>query len=199
MSETRLLFALPALRGKVSAEVLDHVQRRLPAPREPRTRVTGSDTGTASHGTGAKRLTTGFSDGELARPLAALRADAARIRDRIRAGENLLRRCQAGSLATGEKDRDRGRVLEWMVAPGQVPPPPGAGPRPFSRDRRELAGQLFLTLRDLKALMMLAAALPEPTATRSRSCRSGTACWRTGRSSWSSSSAGGARGAGSRP
>ena len=48
-----------------------------------------------------------------------------------------------------------------MAAPGQVPPPPGAEPHPFSSDRRELAGQLFLTLRDLPPLMMLAAALSE--------------------------------------
>ena len=48
-----------------------------------------------------------------------------------------------------------------MTAPGQVPPPPGAEPHPFSSDRRELAGQLFLTLRDLPPLMMLAAALSE--------------------------------------
>ena len=161
MSEARLLFALPALREKVSAEVLDHLQRRLPAPREPQTPAAGADAGITSPGTGAKRLTTGFSDGELARLLAALRADAAKIRDRIRAGEDLLRRYQAGPLALDAEDRDRGRVLEWMAAPGQVPPPPGAEPHPFSSDRRELAGQLFLTLRDLPPLMMLAAALSE--------------------------------------
>ena len=161
MSEARLLFALPALRDKVSAEVLDHLQRRLPAPREPRTVAAGPGIEPAPPETGAKRLTTGFSDGELARLLAALRADAAKIRDRIRVGEDLLRRYQAGPLALEEEDRDRGRVLQWMAAPGQVPPPPGAEPHPFSSDRRELAGQLFLTLRDLPPLMMLAAALSE--------------------------------------
>ena len=96
MSEARLLFTLPVLREKVSAEVLDHLQRRLPAPREPQIPAAGPDIGPAPPGTGAKRLTTGFSDGELARLLAALRADAAKIRDRIRAGEDLLRRYQAG-------------------------------------------------------------------------------------------------------
>ena len=117
MSEARLLFALPALRAKVSAEVLDYLQRRLPALREPQTPAAGP----TPPGTGAKRLTTGFSDGELARLLAALRADAAKIRDRIRAGENLLRRYQGDPVALDEKDRDRGRVLQWMAAPGQLP------------------------------------------------------------------------------
>jgi hypothetical protein len=161
MSEARLLFALPVLRDKVSAEVLDHLQRRLPAPRDPQIPAAGPGIGPAPPGTGARRLTTGFSDGELARLLAALRADAAKIRDRIRAGEDLLRRYQADPMAIGEEDRDRGRVLEWLSAPGPLPPPPGAEPHPFSSDRRELAGQLFVTLRDLPPLMMLAAALSE--------------------------------------
>jgi hypothetical protein len=161
MSEARLLFALPALRDKVSAAVLDHLQRRLPAPREPRAPAAGHDAGPAQPGFGAKRLTTGFSDGELARLLAALRADAARIRDRIRAGEDLLRRYQADPLALDDNDRDLGRMLEQMAATGRVPAPPAARPSPFCPERQQLAGRLFLTLRDLPPLMMLAAALSE--------------------------------------
>ncbi|WP_034087298.1 hypothetical protein [Streptacidiphilus albus] len=159
MNEVRLLFALPALRDRVSTEVLDHIQRRLPAPRDAKAPATG--TGPSPSGIGTKRLTTGFSDGELARLLAALRADAAKIRDRVRAGEGLLRRYRADPGALNEQDQGLGQALEWMAAPGQLPPPPGAEPHPFSSDRRELAGNLFLTLRDLAPLMMLAAALSE--------------------------------------
>ena len=121
MSEARLLFALPALREKVSAEVLDHLQRRLPAPREPQTPAAGADAGITSPGTGAKRLTTGFSDGELARLLAALRSDAAKIRDRIRAGEDLLRRYQAGPLALARRTGTGDRCWRAWPPPGRFP------------------------------------------------------------------------------
>ncbi|MFE2033872.1 hypothetical protein ACFXBB_11565 [Streptomyces scopuliridis] len=161
MGEARLLFALPALRELVSAEVLDHLQRRLPTPRDPEPSTTVAKTEPSPPGNGAKRLTTGYSDGELARLLAALRSDAARIRDRIRAGEDLLRRYQADPLALDENDRDLGRLLERMAATGQVPTPPAARPSPFCPERRHLAGRLFLTLRDLPPLMMLTAALSE--------------------------------------
>ncbi|OEJ22968.1 hypothetical protein AR457_37805 [Streptomyces agglomeratus] len=161
MSEARLLFALPALRDQVSAEVLDHIQRRLPSPREPEPSTTVADAEPSRPGNGAKRLTSGYSDGELARLLAALRADAARIRDRIRAGEDLLRRYQSDPLALDDNDRDLGGVLERMAATGQVPTPPAARPSPFCPERQELTGQLFLTLRDLPPLMMLTAALSE--------------------------------------
>ncbi|MDT0467959.1 hypothetical protein [Streptomyces gibsoniae] len=150
LGEARMLFTSSALRDLVPAEVLDHVQRRLPAPREAEGRA----------GAGTKRVTTGFSDGELARLLAALRADTAKIRDRIRAGEDLLRRFQDDPSALGEKDRETGRLLEQMAATGRVPMPPGAR-NPFAPERQELAGKLFLTLKDLPPLMMLAAALSE--------------------------------------
>jgi len=152
LAEARLLFTRPGLRDQLSAEVLDHLQRRLRAPRGP---------GSPPQGQGARRLTTGYSDGELARLLAALRADAAQIRDRIRAGENLLRRYQADPLALDEQEWAHGRVLERMAATGQVPVPPGARPERLSSGRRHLAGQLFLTLADLEPLMLLAAALSE--------------------------------------
>jgi hypothetical protein len=159
LAEARLLFTLPALHERVSAEVLDHVQRRLPAPREPRSPAAAADTEPSRAGANPARI--GFADGELARLLAALRADAAAVRDRIRAGEDLLRRCRADPLALDAKDRDLGRLLDRMASTGQVQVPPGARPNPFCPQRQELAGHLFLTLRDLPPLMMLAAALSE--------------------------------------
>ncbi|WP_406292737.1 hypothetical protein OG948_00120 [Embleya sp. NBC_00888] len=150
LGEARMLFTSSALREKVSAEVLDHVQRRLPAPRDAE----------APAGVGRKRGTTGFSDGELARLLAALRSDTAKIRDRIRAGEDLLCRYRGDPSALDDKNRETGRLLEQMAATGQVPIPPGTR-NPLSPERLELAGKLFLTLKDLPPLMMLAAALSE--------------------------------------
>ena len=150
LAEARILFTSSALRDLVAVEVLDHVQRRLPAPRD----------GEAAAGTGTKRVTTGFSDGELARLMAALRADTARIRDRIRAGEDLLRRYRDDASALSEQDRQTGRLLDEMATTGRVPMPPGTR-NPVTPERHELARKLFLTLKDLSPLMMLAAALSE--------------------------------------
>ena len=150
LAEARMLFTSPALRDLVAVEVLDHVQRRLPAPRD----------GEALEATGTKRMTTGFSDGELARLMAALRADTARIRDRIRAGEDLLRRYRDDPSALVDQDRQTGRLLDQMAATGRVPMPPGIR-NPVAPERHELARNLFLTLKDLPPLMMLAAALSE--------------------------------------
>src|ERR1039458_6326714 len=52
-------------------------------------------------------------------------------------------------------------MLAGMAATGQVPVPPGGRPNPFSPERQELAGRLFVTLADLPPLMMFAAALSE--------------------------------------
>jgi hypothetical protein len=181
LAETRLLFTRAAMRDQVTAEVLDHVQRRMPA------RLTLAAAPADSGPDGAKRLTSGFSDGELARLLAALRSDSARIRDRIRGGEDLLRRCQAGAAALTPDDRTAAEVLAGMAATGHVPVP---RPNPFSSERRELAGRLFVTLPDLPPLMMLAAALSERNGETIKELPA--------RSSWSSSSGAAARGAGSR-
>jgi hypothetical protein len=155
LSEVRILFMLPVLRDKICPEVLDHVQRRIPAPRETDSADAGLDGSPPGSGA-AKRVSTGYSDGELARLLAALRADAARIRDRIRAGEDLLARYQNDPLALAEKDRATGRILEQMAVTGCVPVSD-----PSTVQRRELAGQLFLGMADLTPLMLLAAALSE--------------------------------------
>jgi hypothetical protein len=161
MAEARMLFLLSALRERLPADVLDHVQRRLPALRALElVAPSGQDT-KGRHRGGGKRLTTGFSDGELARLLAALRADTAQVRDRRRAGEDLVRRYQAEPSTLGEDERRLGPVLEQMAATGRVPVPPGGRTNPFASERRELAGRLFLTLSDLPPLMMLMAALSE--------------------------------------
>lgn len=150
LGEARLLFMRPALRSLLSEEVFDHVHQRR---RAPSLAVKASSAPAAQERT----PTSGFSDGELARLLAALRTDAARIRDRIRAGEDLLRRYQDAPQALGDTERQLGELLADMAATGKVPSPPGVA---FS-SRAELAGQLFLTRKDLPPLMMLAAALTE--------------------------------------
>jgi hypothetical protein len=155
LAEVRMLLTRAAMRDLVAPDVLDHVRRRLPA------RLTLAGTQAEPGEDGGKRLTAGFSDGELARLLAALRSDSARIRDRILAGEDLLRRYQGDGPALAEDDRAMGKMLAGMAASGQVPEPPGVRPASFSAGRRELAGRLFVTLADLPPLMMLAAALSE--------------------------------------
>jgi len=158
LAEARMLLTGPALGEQVPAEVVDYLQRRLPAPRPaPPSRP---DAGVPQPGSNV-RLTTGYSDGELARLLAALRSDAATIRDRIRAGEDLLRRYQDSPLTVAEDDQILGGMLEQMAATGQVPAPPGARPGLVTPERQQLAGRLFLTLRDLPPLMLLAATLTE--------------------------------------
>ena len=126
LAEVRQLVTRAALRDQVTPDVLDHVQRRLPA------RLTLVGTTAEPAREAPKRLTSGFSDGELARLLAALRSDSARIRDRIRGGEDLLRRYQDDGPALAEDDRAMGQVLAGMAAAGQVPEPPGARPSSFS-------------------------------------------------------------------
>lgn len=155
LAEIRLLLTRPAIRDHVTASVLDHVRRRMP------TRLALAGPAEEPAPARQERLTSGFSDGELARLLAALRSDSAGIRDRIRSGEDLLRRCQAGDAALDDDERATGKVLESMAATGQVPSLPGTRPNPFCPRRRDLAGRLFVTLADLPPLLMLAAALSE--------------------------------------
>ena len=155
VAEARTLFTRQAVRDKIDAGVLDRIQHRLPA------RLSLAATADGPARTAPEKLTSGFSDGELARLLAALRSDAAAIRDRIRSGENLLHRYQSGDPELTPGDMTTGHLLAGMDATGEVPFPPGARPNPFRTDRRDLAGRLFVTLADLPPLMMLAAALSE--------------------------------------
>ena len=147
-------------RARSPLEVLDH----LPAT-PARTAAPALAAGRRRGGPRARdrreRLTTGFSDGELARLLAALRADAAEIRDRIRAGENLLRRYQADPLAMAEDDQIAGGCWSRWPPPARSRRRRASGPSRSPPGRQQLAGQLFVTLRDLPPLMLLAAALTE--------------------------------------
>jgi len=93
----------------------------------------------------------GYSDGEFARLLSAARADVAQIRDRIRAGEELIRRHGAGKAA----------VLADMASSGRVPRLLDGSPQDYLPRRIELAQHLFLHQRDLSPLMVLLCALTE--------------------------------------
>lgn len=72
----------------------------------------------------------------------------------------MLRRYQDDPSVLGERDRETGRLLEHMAATGRVPMPAGTS-NPFTAERQDLAGMLFMRLKDLLPLMMLAAALSE--------------------------------------
>ncbi|MEU7823027.1 hypothetical protein [Catellatospora sp. NPDC049133] len=118
------------LRELIPAEVLEFVQRRSGRCGTPRP---------------------GYSDGELARLVAAARRDAACIRDRIDAGERLLARYLAWPDGLGADERALAVRLR-EAGEGCVPQQPGlAQPVP----RLRLAQQLFVTWQDLAPLMVL--------------------------------------------
>jgi len=97
----------------------------------------------------------GYSDREFRSLLQAARSDAAAIRDRIRAGERRLAEHLQDPLSRPE--REHGQLLAAMAGTGEVPTPPGAGGM-TSAVRRDLAGELFLTILDLVPLLVLLAA-----------------------------------------
>ena len=135
MREIGRLLRTPPLHGLVPAETLDYANQRIrdepPAP-EP-----------------------GYSDRELGALLRAARGDVARIRDRIHSGEKLLADAQARPDTLTDAQRDQARILAQMAATGVVPTVlPGQG-RLGWRERIELAGNLFLTLDDMLALLLL--------------------------------------------
>jgi hypothetical protein len=132
------LLELAPLRDLVDAEVLDFVARRYEKPRPA-----GKP---------------GYSDGELARLLAAARRDAARIRDRIDAAEALLARFRAAPETLGATDRERAAAFDAMAATGEVPRLPEYGRDEWTQ-RSAWAGELFLTTADLAPLMVLLVAL----------------------------------------
>jgi hypothetical protein len=136
LREMRQLLALlgqEPLRGSLAGEVADYLGRRWKDPRQP-----GRP---------------GYSDGELARILAAARSDAVAACRRIEAAERLLHRYQHAPAALSETERAAGAELAAMDATGLVP-----GGRSRSA-RRQLARQLFLTDEDLPPLLVLMVAL----------------------------------------
>lgn len=136
LREMRQLLALLSqepLRGSLSGEVAGYLRRRWTDPRQ------------------AGRP--GYSDGELARILAAARSDAVAACRRIETAERLLHRYQHDRAALSETERGAGAELAAMDAAGLVP----GGRSRIARG--QLARQLFLTREDLAPLLVLMVAL----------------------------------------
>jgi len=173
LREMRQLLALlgqEPLRGSLSGEVADYLGRRWTDPRQ------------------AGRP--GYSDGELARILAAARSDVVAACRRIEDAERLLHRYQHDRAALSEAGRAAGAELAAMDATGLVP---GGRSR---LARRQLARQLFLTREDLAPLLVLMVAL---TGRNGETVKELPAAHRLldGKAPrWRSSSAAGARAAG---
>ena len=138
LRDLRQLLALlrqEPLRGLLAAEVADYLGRRWKDPRQ-----------------GGRP---GYSDGELARILAAARSDVVAVCARIEAGERLLHRYEHDRAALSGAERAQGAELAAMATTGIVPVAGGKG----RRARKQLAGQLFLTRDDLPPLLVLMVAL----------------------------------------
>jgi hypothetical protein len=133
ISGIRALFRSPAMRDLAQPSVVDFLDRRRVHSITPRP---------------------GYSDGELHRLLAAARADVAALRDRIGRSER--------RLAALDDDQPDGQldiaVLAGMAGSGVVPNPPGGATEVMIK-RRLLAEQLFVTRRDVAALMVLLVAM----------------------------------------
>ena len=100
----------------------------------------------------------GYSDGELARIVAAARSDAVAIVARIEAGEQLASSYREAPSALSPAQEAAGRELAEMAETGLVPCPDGAIPE-LLRWRVKTAERLFLTLRDVVPLIILAVVL----------------------------------------
>jgi hypothetical protein len=171
--EMRQLLALlgqEPLCGSLAAEVADYLGRRWKDPRQP-----GRP---------------GYSDGELAKILAAARSDAVAACRRIEAAERLLHRYRQDPAALSEAESAAGAELAAMEATGLVP---GGRSRVA---RGQLARQLFLTREDLAPLLVLMVALTGRNGEAVKDSRRRTGCWTARRPRWRSSSAAGVRAAG---
>jgi len=135
--EVCLLAKRPAIAELLDAEVRDYLFRRLDRWRQGPPKP-------------------GYSDNELNALVRAARADVAAIRDRIRAGWELVTRYRNDPQAVADDDRILAEQLATIAETGCVPPVRG-----FYRvaPRRNLAAHLFLTAPDLCPLMVLAVAL----------------------------------------
>jgi hypothetical protein len=132
LREMRQLLALlgqEPLRGSLAAEVTGYLGRRWKDPRHP-----GRP---------------GYSDGELARILAAARSDVVAACHRIESAERLLHRYHHDRASLSEAEAGAGAELAAMDVTGLVP---YGRSRPV---RRQLARQLFLTREDLPPLLVL--------------------------------------------
>lgn len=129
-----ILLGQEPVRGMLAAEVSDYLGRRWKDPRQ------------------AGRP--GYSDGELARILAAARSDAVAACQRMEAAERLLERHEHDRAGLGAADLILAGQLAEIAATGIVPDG-GKG----RRARMQLAGRLFLTREDLPPLLVLMVAL----------------------------------------
>ena len=126
------------LKGMLATDVIDYLGRRWADPR--------------------KDGVPGYSDGELARILAAARSDAVAICDRIEAGEKLADRYRNAPGTMTAAEQLRARQLAGMAKTGIVPHPEGVLTEVLHW-RSELARRLFLTIQDVVPLLVLAVAL----------------------------------------
>lgn len=98
----------------------------------------------------------GYSDGELKRIVRAARADVAQIRDRIRAGWDLVDRYRRDPRAISQDQQPLATQLTEIAETGCVPRLPGFPQQPA---RLDLAENLFLSQRDLCPVMALLVAV----------------------------------------
>ncbi|WP_394622408.1 hypothetical protein JNUCC0626_49620 (plasmid) [Lentzea sp. JNUCC 0626] len=123
----------------MAPQVVDFLQQRLPG----RNHLGGEP---------------GYSDGELTRLVSAARADVAAIRDRIKAGEDLVVRYRQDPDAVVAADRELAVTLTAIADTGAVPDMPGWGANRLPQ-RIVLASHLLLTFRDLPPVLVLLAAV----------------------------------------
>jgi hypothetical protein len=97
----------------------------------------------------------GYSDRELAALLRAARGDVTRIRDRIDTAETLLADTVARPENLTSIQREHAQILTQMAATGVVPKERPGHVKLGWRERIDLAGNLFLTLDDVLALLVL--------------------------------------------
>ncbi len=159
----RLLSEQPLTVSKEMAEIFGLLrcagqQRLRPEVREligQRGHHLGEDTGSGLPG---------YSDREYGEILRAARRRAVQIRDRIRAGERLLRLAGTGP---GQLRGEDAAVAGWLAGMARTGIVPGRlrgggwphGNLPDRAGRVSAARQLFLTQEDLVALLVLAVAL----------------------------------------
>ncbi|MFF1446368.1 hypothetical protein [Streptomyces sp. NPDC058295] len=135
VQDIKLLLDMDAIVSLLAPEAWDSLVRR-----QPRSRGFGQAS---------------YSDGRFQRLLSAARADVAHIRDRIRAGEELVRRHSDGSGG------GKAVLLADMAASGRVPRLGDHGGHHHLTRRIELAQHVVLHVQGLAPLMVLLCALTE--------------------------------------
>ncbi|MFF4402630.1 hypothetical protein [Streptomyces sp. NPDC001480] len=136
------------------------LMRELPG--QDRLHGTAADyLGQRGHGVDAQQTgQPGYSDRELAAITAAARSDVVAIRDRIAAGERLLKQFLTEPGALSAAEREQGARLEAMARTGRVQVDyRGLSVGEYPAACYEQARQLFVVAEDLTPLMIYAAVL----------------------------------------